>query len=400
MSSDPLATLVDVGKQYVKYEDVPTLLTGVRHLMKRGRRGRLWAVRHLDLEVGRGDSIGIIGRNGSGKSTTLAMLAGVTAPTEGIVRVRGRIAPLLQLGVGFDLELTGRENVFINGHILGMSSNEIRRAFDEIVAFAEMADFIDTPVKFYSSGMVVRLGFAAAVAAEPDLLIVDEVLAVGDVAFQMRSFDRMLAMRERGTTIVVVSHNMASIRRLTDNVIVLHHGEVRYEGTPSDGISLYHDLLRESVATGDVDPADVVRVLSFDMHAADGRPTANVPTGEEVTFRMHVRFATKAEDAVFGVAIATEAGQFVYAENSIGSIQRDYSAGEEHIFKVTLPMRLNSGSYTASCGVTWGSLVKQTVNSPAKVFYVSGRPLSRGIVDLGARFEMDEPSTVDGSDRR
>src|SRR5581483_2154962 len=180
-----------------------------------------------------------IGRNGSGKSTTLAMLAGVTAPTEGVVRVRGRLAPLLQLGVGFDQELTGRENVFVNGTILGMSASEIRGSFDEIVAFSEMADFIDTPVKFYSSGMVVRLGFAAAVAAEPDLLIVDEVLAVGDVAFQIKSFERMLAVRERGTTIVVVSHNMSSIRQLADSVVVLHQGEVRYRGAPSEGIWLY-----------------------------------------------------------------------------------------------------------------------------------------------------------------
>jgi lipopolysaccharide transport system ATP-binding protein len=360
----------------------------MKHLLKRGRRGRLWAVRHVDLEINRGDAIGIIGRNGSGKSTTLAMLAGVTAPTEGIVNVRGRIAPLLSLGVGFDQELTGRENVFINGMILGMSEREIKKRFDDIVSFAQMENFIDTPVKFYSSGMVVRLGFAAAVSVDPDLLIVDEVLAVGDVAFQTRSFDRMLAMREKGTTLVVVSHNMASVRRLAERVVVLHSGEVRYHGETGGGISMYHDLLRESVDRGRGDPTETVRILDFDMYDQYGQRTANVGTGDIVTFRMDVRFEKRAEEAAVGLSIATDSAQFVYNESSLGEGARTFEAGEERTFTFRLPMRLVSGSYIASGAVFWGIAAKDQVDSQAKIFYVSGRPLTRGIVDLGASFEM------------
>jgi len=391
LSGERLASLSDVGKRYVKYDDVPTLLTGVTHLLSRGRRGRLWAIRHVDLEIERGDAIGIIGRNGSGKSTTLAVLAGVTAPTEGIVRVNGRIAPLLSLGVGFDQELTGRENVFINGMILGMSKGEIKARFDEIVSFAEMENFIDTPVKFYSSGMVVRLGFAAAVSVDPDLLIVDEVLAVGDVAFQTRSFERMMSMRDKGTTLVVVSHNMASIRRLAERVVVLHNGEVRYQGDTHGGISLYHDLLREAVSTSAGSPNDTVRVLSFDMHGEDGRPTANVLTGDTVTFRMEVRFEKTAEEAAFGLNIASEGGQYVYGDTTASDGLRTFHAGETYTFSVTASMSLGGGSYIASCGINWGHLVKEHVNSNAKVFYVSGREFTAGLVDLRARFDIGPP---------
>ncbi len=393
--SDQLAILRDVGKRYVKYDDVPTLLTGLRQLFKRGKRSDLWAVRHLDLEVGRGEAIGVIGRNGSGKSTTLAMMAGVTAPTEGTLRVNGRIAPLLRLGVGFEQELTGRENVFINGMILGMTQKEIASKFDEIVAFSELEKFIDTPVKFYSSGMTVRLGFAAAVAAEPDLLIVDEVLAVGDVAFQTRSFDRMLELRDKGATVVVVSHNMAAIRRMAERCVVLHNGEVRFQGPTGDAISLYHDLLRVNVRsnTGE-DQSEKVRILDLEMLGADGTPTANVATDEVVTFRFRVRFDGDVEEAVFGVSITTEAGLLVYGENSAKLNIRSFRAGDERIFTVTAPISLVGGSYIATGGVWWGTVVKEQFIAPPKIFYVSGRPgMKRGVADLNATFAIEAPAS-------
>ena len=282
MTAERLAELIDVGKRYVKYDDVPTLVHGLRHLFKRGRRGRLWAVRHVDLEINRGEAIGILGRNGSGKSTTLSMLAGVTAPTEGIVRVNGRIAPLLRLGIGFDQELTGRENVYVNGMILGQTSKEIDGRLDDIIAFSEIEDFIDTPVKFYSSGMTVRLGFASAVAADPDLLIIDEVLAVGDMAFQTKCFDRMLEMRANGATLVVVSHNMQSVQRLANEALVLRDGEVVFRGPTSDAISAYHESLRDARhVTEDADgETAAVEILSMDLHTEDGKLSSNVTSGE------------------------------------------------------------------------------------------------------------------------
>ena len=390
--SDVHATLADVGKQYVKYEDVPTLLTGVRHLMKRGSRGKLWAVRHVDLEITAGEAVGLIGRNGSGKSTTLSMMAGVTAPSEGLVRVNGRIAPLLSLGVGFDSELTGRENVFINGLILGMKNAQIEKNFDEIVSFAEMEAFIDTPVKFYSSGMLVRLGFACAVSSSPDLLIVDEVLAVGDLSFQLRSFDRMLEMRDAGATLIVVSHNMAAIRRLAERVMVLHMGEVKFHGHTAEAISIYHDLMRVALAErqeGAVNP-DAVQIRDFELLDEKGLVTSNVRSGEPVTFKMRARFTETIDDAVFGINIASEAGQFVYGENSIDQVKRTFHAGEEYTFNIPVTLGLVSGSFVATGGVHWGAAVKGQATSGAKLFYVSGRPLLRGIVDLNAKFEVEE----------
>jgi ABC-type polysaccharide/polyol phosphate transport system ATPase subunit len=388
-----LAELIDVGKCYTKYEDVPTLVSGARHMLRRGKRGKLWAARHVDLSVERGEAIGVIGRNGSGKSTTLGMLAGVTAPSEGIVRVNGRLAPLLRLGVGFEQELTGRENVFINGMILGMTTKEVEQRFDSIVAFAEMEQFIDTPVKFYSSGMLVRLGFASAVAAEPDLLIVDEVLAVGDLSFQFRSFERMMEMRDNGATLVVVSHNMAAIRRLVERTMVLHKGEVKYLGPTTEAISIYHDLMRDAMREqrGETDAAPTVDVLSFEMFGEGGLPTSNVRSGETVTFRMQVRFDETIHDAMFGINIASEAGQFVYGENSVETVKQTFNAGEVYTFKMNAPLGLTSGSYTASGGVHWGAAVKGQVNSTAKIFYVTGRPLTRGLVDLNATFEVESP---------
>jgi lipopolysaccharide transport system ATP-binding protein len=388
-----LARLADVGKQYVKYEDVPTLVTGVRQMLRKGRRGRLWAVRHFDLELDRGESVAVIGRNGSGKSTTLSMLAGVTAPTEGVVQVNGRIAPLLRLGVGFDPELTGRENVFINGMILGMTNKEVERRFDGIVEFAELEEFIDTPVKFYSSGMMVRLGFASAVAAEPDLLIVDEVLAVGDVAFQMRSFDRMLEMQQNGAALVVVSHNMSAVRRLATRAVVLHDGQVSFRGSTPDSISHYHDLQRESTrrTTPLAEEGETVRILSFDMYGADGEPTANVEEGETVTLRARIRFLADAEDVLFGISITTETSQVVYSENSIGGAGHlSFRAGDEQTFVARVPMHLVSGSYTAAGGVIWGSVVRDRALATPKIFYVSGRPLIRGVADLHAQFDLED----------
>lgn len=369
-------------------------------MLRRGRRDRLWAVRHVDIDLERGESIGIIGRNGSGKSTTLSMLAGVTAPTEGVVEVNGRIAPLLRLGVGFDQELTGRENVYMNGMILGMTEKEIDRRFDDVVAFAELEQFIDTPVKFYSSGMLVRLGFSSAVSADPDLLIVDEVLAVGDISFQMRSFDRMLEMRENGATLVVVSHSMHAIRRLAETTIVLHDGDVHFRGPTGDAISMYHDLQRDSMAsaaqlTGE--ETESVHVLSFEMLDTDGNPTANVSYGESATFLMKVRFDDPVEHAVFGIAITTESQQLVYAENSAEHGLMTIDGGQERTFRIAVKMSLVSGSYSAIGGVTWGSVVKSRVNALPKIFYVSGRRLVRGVADLDATFEIaDAAPTRDG----
>src|SRR6516165_7311010 len=198
-----------------------------------------WALRDVSFEVKQGEVLGIIGRNGAGKSTLLKILSRITEPSAGRVTIRGRVASLLEVGTGFHPELTGRENIYLNGAILGMTRVEIRRKFDEIVAFAEVEKFLDTPVKRYSSGMYVRLAFAVAAHLEPEILIVDEVLAVGDAKFQEKCLGKMKDVASYGRTVLFVSHNMNAIMQLTGRVVVLRDGVVDFSGGPREAVERY-----------------------------------------------------------------------------------------------------------------------------------------------------------------
>lgn len=199
---------------------------------KRYEAETLWALRNISLEIRKGESLGIIGHNGAGKSTLLKVIAGVIKPIEGRVNVQGKIAPLIELGAGFDHELTGKENVFLNASILGFSREEIERKFDSIVEFSEIRDFINTPLKNYSSGMVARLGFSIATEVDPEILIIDEVLAVGDAHFKRKSKERILEFRKRGVTIIFVSHSMEDVKTLCNKVLWLDHGIIKMIGKP------------------------------------------------------------------------------------------------------------------------------------------------------------------------
>jgi lipopolysaccharide transport system ATP-binding protein len=205
-----------------------------------------WALKNVSFEVRRGEVLGIIGRNGAGKSTLLKILSRITEPTEGRVRIRGRVASLLEVGTGFHPELTGRENIFLNGAILGMSRAEIKAKFDEIVAFAETEKFLDTPVKRYSSGMYVRLAFAVAAHLEPEILVVDEVLAVGDAEFQKKCLGKMKEVSSGGRTVLFVSHNMAAVQSLCDNALLLASGTLRFRGSSSETVTHYISPTRDS----------------------------------------------------------------------------------------------------------------------------------------------------------
>jgi len=201
----------------------------------------IWALKDISFEVQHGDIVGIIGRNGAGKSTLLKILSRITSPTKGVVKLNGRVGSLLEVGTGFHPELTGRENIFLNGSILGMSKKEIERKFDEIVDFAEIEKFLDTPVKRYSSGMYVRLAFAVAAHMEPEILIVDEVLAVGDIQFQKKCLGKMDDVSKEGRTVLLVSHNMGVISSLCHNTFLLDKGELIAEGVTSDVVNIYFD---------------------------------------------------------------------------------------------------------------------------------------------------------------
>lgn len=204
----------------------------------------LWALNGISLDVRKGESLGIIGPNGAGKSTLLKVVAGVIKPTEGSVDVSGKIAPLIELGAGFDHELTGKENIYINASILGFSRNDIEKRFESIVDFSELREFINTPLKNYSSGMIARLGFSIATEVAPDILIIDEILAVGDAQFKKKSKERILDFRRRGITLLFVSHSMEDVKALCDRVLWLDHGRMKMLGKAEDVIKEYQTFLK------------------------------------------------------------------------------------------------------------------------------------------------------------
>ena len=268
-----------------------------------------WALRSVSLEVQQGEILGIIGRNGAGKSTLLKVLSRITEPTEGRVRLRGRVASLLEVGTGFHLELTGRENIFLNGAILGMKRSEIRRKFDEIVEFSGVEKFLDTPVKRYSSGMYVRLAFAVAAHLEPDILIVDEVLAVGDAAFQKKSLGKMEDVSRSGRTVFLVSHNMATIKRLSSSVLHLRAGSVVARGPADDVIRAY---IEEDVArTSAVDVPEAMhrvtspfRIKRVELVGESGSLTHVFRRGESIRIRLTTVSSEAVGEVRVGIALA------------------------------------------------------------------------------------------------
>ncbi len=270
-------------------------------------RALLWSLQDLSLRVDAGESVGIIGRNGAGKTTTLKLLAGITRPTRGQVRAGGRVAALINVGAGFHRELTGRQNVFLNGVILGLTRREIERRYQAIVDFADLAPFMGTPVKHYSAGMYARLAFAVAVHVEPEILLVDEILSVGDAAFQDRSLRRMLAFRESGTAVVFVSHNLSAVELMCQRVVWLDRGQVRAIGPASDVIRAYLDAL------DDPDSEDAVAHPSMAVQAVEvldshGQPSGRLQGDEPFTVRILGHVHRELLEPAFIVTIRGDAG--------------------------------------------------------------------------------------------
>jgi lipopolysaccharide transport system ATP-binding protein len=271
------------------------LLRPPRPALPKGDARHIWALKDVSFEVHRGEVVGIIGRNGAGKSTLLKILGRVTRPTEGQAHLRGRMGSLLEVGTGFHPELTGRENVYLNGAILGMSKREIERKLDEIVAFAEIEKFIDTPIKYYSSGMYVRLAFAVAAHLEPEILLVDEVLAVGDVAFQKKCLGRMGEVAKQGRTVLFVSHNMGAIATLCKSAIVLDKGRIKTIGPSQQAIDEYlagamdHDTARYNVEGLPRIYPELSRQVEFLALELEGSPGKLVPADADLSLRMTVR---------------------------------------------------------------------------------------------------------------
>jgi ABC-2 type transport system ATP-binding protein len=318
--SDLAVEVQDVGKLFRLYRErnrsfKATALRGVH-----AKYEVLWALRNVDLEVSAGTTYGLIGDNGSGKSTLLKCLARILVPDEGNIVVRGKTAALLELGSGFHPELTGRQNVFLNGAILGMSRRDLEQRFDAIVAFAGLEHAIDQPVKNYSSGMYVRLGFSVAINVEPEVLLVDEVLAVGDATFQRQCMERINLLRDSGATIVVVSHAAESIRSLCDTVTWLEKGQVMETGRAGDVVDRY---LRSGVEERPSVAGDETRwgsgeivIESVELLGPDGSPTTKVSTGDPVTVRIHFDAQSAVPPGAIGLGIWALDGTHLWGANT------------------------------------------------------------------------------------
>jgi lipopolysaccharide transport system ATP-binding protein len=349
-----------LGKAYKQYSNRWSRLAEWV-LPFRGPRHRLkWVIKDASFNVERGEAVGIIGINGAGKSTLLKMITGTTQPTAGRVDITGRVAALLELGMGFHPEFTGRQNVVMAGQLLGYNVAEISRVMPEIEAFAEIGDYIDQPVRTYSSGMQVRLAFSVATASRPDVLIVDEALSVGDAYFQHKSFDRIREYRKEGTTLLIVSHDKGAIQSICDRAILLHEGRLAKQGPPEEIMDFYNAMLAEkqnqtvrqqqlqgnkvqtSSGTGDATVADIA------LLDEKGERIEIVDVGSSVTLRVRVAVHTPIPRLVLGYMIKDRLGQPIYGTNTHlkGAPLNDMRPQEEVIYAFTFPMNLGPGSYS------------------------------------------------------
>jgi len=348
-----------------------------------------WALRDIDLSVELGTTVGLVGHNGSGKSTLLKVIGGIIEPTTGTVTRRGRMAALLELGAGFHPDLTGRENVYVNASILGLTRKEIDKYFDAIVDFSGIEEFIDTQVKFYSSGMYVRLAFAVAVHVDPDLLLVDEVLAVGDEPFQKKCMDKIASFQREGRTIVLVSHSAAQVGALCDRVVVMDRGSMAFDGDPAMGIRILrngYESDRMAEAAASLQAGDETEV-GFGRVVLSSEPTAS---GIDVALDVDVEVKEPVADWGFGITIENTLGTVVYAVDTFGEkLSVPTGVGSHHV-RVELPdLRLGAGKYLVHLGL--GSSTGQTYASlsGAGSFDAPDEVHGSGLLRVSPTFSLD-----------
>jgi lipopolysaccharide transport system ATP-binding protein len=352
----------DLGKAYKQYPTRSARLAEWLIPFSPPRHAQKWVLQGLNFEVKPGEAIGIIGMNGAGKSTLLKMITGTTEPTTGSVNVTGRIAALLELGMGFHPDFTGRQNAIMAGQLLGLSADDMRSLMPEIEAFAEIGDYIDQPVRVYSSGMQMRLAFSVATAKRPDILIVDEALSVGDNYFQHKSFDRIRAYNKLGTTLLIVSHDKGAVQGICDRAILLSGGSIAMQGSPETVMDYYNAMIAER------DPANVQQVLGHDGNVQtisgtgearvikatlcdeDGKPVEVVKVGQALQVQVEVEAFADLPELVFGYQIKDRLGQPVFGTNTFHTKQllQDLRTGQRVRYVLRFPANLGEGSYSIS----------------------------------------------------
>jgi len=376
------------GELYDSLRDlIPALARGLL-----GRRWRaapealaereFWALQDVSFSVQRGEAFGIIGNNGAGKSTILKLLSGIMRPTRGTIHVDGRLSALIEVSAGFHPDLTGRENIYLNGTILGMTRAEIKRRFDAIVAFSGLEEFLDTPVKRYSSGMFARLGFSVAAHVEPDVLIVDEVLSVGDYLFQQKCFERMSDVMSSGSTVVFVSHDLRAVSTLCARSLLLERGRVLHVGPSHDVIRMY---LSRAQAARSVDPEQELRITDVSLHAANGAPQVEFETGDgvDISVAAEARAAHNDISVVIQIVDENQYPVFDTCTQRLGAGPVSLAAGESLRCTFRVRLGLAQGTYRVNA-----FLHRYVTDRPyerwlsAATFFVAGTPTVRGVAHL------------------
>lgn len=385
--SDGVIQVINVSKMYKLYDRHMDRLKEALGLSRKKCYTEHYALNHINFEVNKGETVGIIGTNGSGKSTILKIITGVLNPTEGEIKVNGRISALLELGAGFNMEYTGIENIYLNGTMIGFSKEEIDAKLDDILAFADIGEFVNQPVKTYSSGMFVRLAFAVAINIEPEILIVDEALSVGDVFFQAKCYHKFEEFKEAGKTILFVSHDLSSVSKYCDRVVLLNKGEKLAEGTPKEMIDLYKKLLVNHMDEADTSETEAVEheaapqpiedtrlwkealsvnpdtveygngnasIVDFAILDANGNISGNIEKDTDFAVKMKVRFATDIQDPIFAFTIKDLRGTEITGTNSMfeNKYVQPQHEGDERIITFKQKMSLQGGRYLLSLGCT------------------------------------------------
>ena len=420
MARTPPAISIDgVSKKFVLRADRASSIKEAFLRRGSGESKDFWALKDVSFDIPKGSFYGIIGHNGSGKSTLLRLTAGIHKPTTGTITANGKISALLELGSGFHPDLTGRENVFLNGAMLGLPKKQMERAIDEITEFSGIGDFIDAPVKVYSSGMHVRLGFAIAVHVEPEILLVDEVLAVGDEAFQRKCFDHIYALRRRGTTIVLVSHDAGTMESLCDEVAWLDHGELQSVGEAPATIEMYLgrvneqenrrliaeaeakelEALAETIAVDDAERrgSGEIRITSVDLLGSDGSKRHSALSGDPLTIRLNYEAASQIMHPVFGIGIYHENGTHLSGPNNrlAGVEQPVISKGTGYVDVTVDRMPLLDGKYFITTGIYSADLLHcfDSWDRSNRLIVQPGSSDERyGMVEFGARWSEAKPS--------
>ena len=388
-----------VSKRFRIYKNRNQSLKGAFLQRSRAQFEEFWALDDVSFEIPQGKTFGLLGHNGSGKSTLLKCIARILAPDKGSIATTGRMAAMLEVGSGFHPELSGRENIYLNGAILGMSRREIDSKLDAIIDFSGVERFIDQPVKNYSSGMYVRLGFSVSIHVEPDILLVDEVLAVGDMEFQNKCMDKFAQLKDQGRTVVVVSHGLEQMRTFCDQAAWLDHGKLVDVGNAAEVIDTYSDVAHHAVEVeggGTRFGSGEAKIEKIELLGPSGEPTSLVNTGDAVSLRLHYRAKERITAPVFGVSIDTREGIFVWGLHGIDAcyVPTSIEPGTGHL-DVNIPrLALNPGSYTISAAIQNHDMtsVIDALQKARRFDVLPGPGMeSGGIITLGASFSGLSP---------